>query len=280
MTTETDKIEADINRSRHALNDTIEALGGKLTPGQIIDEAMGLFQGQAGQFTANLGRQVRDNPLPILLIAAGAALLFTNKGKSANSAASSGLSVEDWHADGRYSALEAARSSVIREDAEEESAWSHRLHEVEAKALGLKQDAGEAIDAFKDRVKSAAEALGKAASGVREKMTSGYSHAAHAITGGAAGVSHFAADQAEHVKHAAGDMKHKAQDFYSDNPLAAGALGVAIGALIGASAPLTSVERDGLEGVADAAKRKTAELAGRGARAAETLASKAVSAIH
>jgi hypothetical protein len=57
MTQETDKIEADINRSRHALNDTIEQLGGKLSPGQILDEALGLAKGQAGEFTANLGRQ-------------------------------------------------------------------------------------------------------------------------------------------------------------------------------------------------------------------------------
>ena len=61
--TETDKIEAEINRSRHALNDTIEQLGGKLSPGQIVDEALGLAQGQLGQFTANLGRTARDNPI-------------------------------------------------------------------------------------------------------------------------------------------------------------------------------------------------------------------------
>ena len=38
--TEPDQIEQDINRSRHALNDTIEQLGGKLSPGQIVDEAI------------------------------------------------------------------------------------------------------------------------------------------------------------------------------------------------------------------------------------------------
>jgi len=40
MTQETDKIEADINRSRHALNDTIEQLGGKPAPG--VGFAIGL----------------------------------------------------------------------------------------------------------------------------------------------------------------------------------------------------------------------------------------------
>ena len=72
--TETDQIEQDIN-SRHALNDTIEQLGGKLSPGQIVDEAMGLMQGQFGKLGANLGRQVRDNPIPLLLIGAGIGML-------------------------------------------------------------------------------------------------------------------------------------------------------------------------------------------------------------
>ena len=97
MTAETDRIEADINRSRHALNDTIEQLGGKLSPGQMLDEALGLAQGQAGQFTGNLGRQVRDNPLPVLLIGAGIGMLFMNRhnhggsGRRGQSATRSGM---------------------------------------------------------------------------------------------------------------------------------------------------------------------------------------------
>jgi len=79
MTEETDRLEADINRSRHALNDTIEQLGGKLSPGQMLDEALGLAKGQAGQFTANVGRQMRDNPIPVLLIGAGIGMLFLNR---------------------------------------------------------------------------------------------------------------------------------------------------------------------------------------------------------
>ena len=51
MSMETDRIEADLNQSRHRLNDTLEALGHKLSPGQMVDEVLGLAQGQAGEFT-------------------------------------------------------------------------------------------------------------------------------------------------------------------------------------------------------------------------------------
>lgn len=277
MTNETDKIEAEINRSRHALNDTIEALGGKLTPGQIVDEVMGLLKGQAGQLTANLGRQVRDNPLPLILIA-GAALLFMSK--SNHGQAHSSFAAEDHETETQFIALEAARLSVKRDSEEDESAWSHRLHEVEAKALGLKQDAGEAIDAFKQRVKDAGDTLGKTAAGIRDRISTGYASATKAVGDGASAASHFVSSQAHNAKQAAGNLNHEAQDLYADNPLAAGAVGVAVGALIGALTPLSSVERDNLAGVADLAKDKGGNLAEQGARVVQGIADKAVAALH
>ena len=42
MSMETDRIEADLNESRHRLNDTLSALGSKLSPGQMLDEVLGL----------------------------------------------------------------------------------------------------------------------------------------------------------------------------------------------------------------------------------------------
>src|SRR5262245_5848849 len=86
MSYETDRIEADIDESRHRLNDTIDALGDKLSPGQVVDEVLGLAQGQVGQMAANLGRQVRDNPLPTLLIGAGIVALMMSSTRQDDSA--------------------------------------------------------------------------------------------------------------------------------------------------------------------------------------------------
>jgi hypothetical protein len=264
MTADTDRIEAEINRSRHALNDTIEQLGGKLSPGQILDEALGLAQGQAGKFTANLGRQVRDNPLPILLIGAGIGMLFMNKGHD-HQAVHPGMSHEEWKEEQRFRKLEEGRSGLSRLVGETQEAFSHRLHEVEAKALELKQDAGEAIDAFKARVTRTAEGLALRAKSIRDKMSAG-----------AAATAHFAKEQAHNLKEGLGEAKHKTQAFYDEYPLAAGAIGVAIGAIIGAAAPLSSVERENLQGVADAAAKAGADLAEKGARAVD----KAANALH
>lgn len=268
MTEETDRIEADINRSRHALNDTIEQLGGKLSPGQILDEALGLAKGQAGQFTANLGRQARDNPIPILLMAAGVGMMFMNR-NNGHAHGSSAVSPDDWRHEQRFRKLEGARSGLSKMVDETQEAFSHRLHEAEAMALDLKQHAGEAIDSFKARVKSAGETLSHTAEGIRQRMKAGAAQAAH-----------FVSDQAHNIKAGAGDVKHKAQDFYEEYPLAAGAIGMAIGALIGSTAPLSSLERDNLQGAAGAAAKAGADLAEKGAHAVQRAADKAANALH
>lgn len=262
MTAETDKIEQDINRSRHALNDTIEQLGGKLSPGQIVDEALGLARGQLGSLTANLGKQVRDNPLPLLLIGAGIGMLVLNRGGQGRQPS---LSEDDWRAEHHFRKVEQARASVTRGVDETEHGFSHRLHEAQAAALDLKQHAGEAVDAFKARVTRTVEGMERRALNVRDSVQAGFSKA------GA-----YVGEQAKNVGAMAADAKDRAGAFYNDNPLAAGSLGLAIGALLGSLAPLSSVEREGLQGVADKATRTAADMAERGADAVQKAASNIV----
>jgi ElaB/YqjD/DUF883 family membrane-anchored ribosome-binding protein len=256
--TETDKIEADINRSRHALNDTIEQLGGKLSPGQIVDEALGLAQGQVGAFTANLGRQVRDNPVPLLLIGAGIGMLMMNARKDHQAEQ---ISDEDWRNEHHFRKVEHVRANSPRIDNETDEAYSHRLHEAHASALDLKQHAGEAVDAFKARVTRTIEGMERRAMSVRDSMQSGMSKAGT-----------YASEQARNVGAMAANAKDQAGAFYDGNPLAAGAIGLAVGALLGSLAPLSNIERDSLHGVADKAARTAADLAERGADAVQKAA--------
>jgi ElaB/YqjD/DUF883 family membrane-anchored ribosome-binding protein len=263
MSMETDRIEADVNESRHRLNDTLAALGDKLSPGQMLDEVMGLAQGQAGDFAKKLGTQVKDNPLPALLIAAGVGLLLMNRSGSGQTGQS--LSDDDWHAERRHRALEEARWSVSRIAGETEAAFEERIHQAQAAALGLKQKAGEAVHEFKARVGQTVESAREAAEGVRQRASQMLSGAKRAV-----------AHQAENLGQRASDARHKAENFYDETPLAAGAIAVAVGALIGASTPLSRTERDTLGGVADKAARAGADLAERGARKVEEAVERAV----
>lgn len=255
MSYETDRIEADINESRHRLNDTIEKLGDKISPGQILDEIMGLAQGQAGQFTANLGRQVRDNPLPAVLIGAGVLTLLMNKRSEPSQSFSNG----------HWDKLEEARWRTPRLANESDDAFSERLHGAYAAALDLKQDASEAIDGFKARVQQAVSSIERSA------HRAGHS-AGHVLSQ----AKNFAGDQVRHVGEGAANARHAAANFYDENPVVTGAIAIAIGAIVGAAAPLSSMEREALDDVAGSAVEAGAKVARKGADMVE----KAASPVH
>src|SRR3712207_1154829 len=74
--TDTRHIERELEDTRSRLDATIDALQQKLSPGQMVDQAVTYFKEGGGvEFTHNLGRTVRDNPLPVLLIGASIAWL-------------------------------------------------------------------------------------------------------------------------------------------------------------------------------------------------------------
>jgi hypothetical protein len=281
MTTETDRIEQDIAQSRTALNDTIERLGGKLSPGQIVDEVMGLAKGQFGQFTANMGKQVRDNPIPLLLIGAGVGMYLMNHNKHPQP------KDDDWRAEHHYRKLEQIRADFTRNAGETDDAYELRLHDEHARALELKQQHDEDHESFRSRVKNTVQGLERRAAWVRDSVAGGFSKAGHFMhdqtrhMGDMMGsakhkIGDFAGDAKHKITDAAGMAKHGAIDMYDQNPLAAGAVGVAIGALLGALAPLSSLERQKLQGVADEAMKAGADLAERGAAKVEKAAASIV----
>lgn len=76
MNTSAQEAEREVEASRARLDETVDALKGKLTPGQMFDEMSRSFAGSSGgEMFANFGSQIRHNPLPLALIGAGVALL-------------------------------------------------------------------------------------------------------------------------------------------------------------------------------------------------------------
>jgi ElaB/YqjD/DUF883 family membrane-anchored ribosome-binding protein len=298
MSMETDRIEDDVNQSRHRLNETLSELGSKLSPGQMLDEGIGLLQGQAGRFAGQLGRQVRDNPLPVLLIGAGVAWLVVSSRQ--NAAHRAERDSEDLYHQRRYRTIEEARWATPRMPSETDEAYEERVHQAYTQALGLKQLAGEAAHEFKERVKRTVEGiqyaatrtgsrisrtfkgtgrrLGGALSGTKERLGATYAGTRQRLDGLASNtgerISHLASDarhlaeeQAQRLGHAAEEARYRAERFYDETPLAAGAIALAVGALVGSLTPLSSPERRTLRGVADTAVNKGADLAERGIRA-------------
>ena len=64
-------LEREIDHTRAQMNQTLGALERRLTPGQIVDEAVGLFREHGRDFAANLGSSIKENPVPAILAAVG-----------------------------------------------------------------------------------------------------------------------------------------------------------------------------------------------------------------
>lgn len=80
------EIQRDIERTRAEMSHTIDALQERLSPGQLVDQAIWhLRQGElatsANDFAANLGRTIRDNPVPVVLIGTGLIWLLIASGR-------------------------------------------------------------------------------------------------------------------------------------------------------------------------------------------------------
>jgi Protein of unknown function (DUF3618) len=88
MGTDSDELERQAREARAQMTGTLNELRGRMTPGQMVDQVADYArEGPAADFIRNLGREVRENPLPLTLIAAGVAWLIVASGRSAHARA-------------------------------------------------------------------------------------------------------------------------------------------------------------------------------------------------
>jgi ElaB/YqjD/DUF883 family membrane-anchored ribosome-binding protein len=236
---ETEQIKAQIEATRNQMGETIDAIQERLSLANISeqvsetvsnaietakDTAYDATIGKAVNFMKNVGdgvthsgtfRTIRNNPFPLALIGVGAGLLvyqsFSNRGFF--------------------------RKGNGRDH--------DRYYE--------REDIGRGGSTFDSARKSVGEVTGKAYEGVTDKASAAFESVSHAagtayegVAGavsnaytGAGDIAHRAYDRAGEV----GTIAHEKYDQYLDeNPLALGALAVAVGAAVGFAIPSTPYE--------------------------------------
>lgn len=220
--TDTHGIERDLEHTRARLDATLDALQQKLSPGQMVDEAMNWFrQGDGAEFTRNFGRSVRDNPVPLALIGAGIGWLIINSGRSRERGrddrwedrygydadraryASSGYGTTAYagseagtlpdasmpYEAAAYEDLATrardAGARVERQTDDTDDSYRERVYSAKASVLGVTRQAGEALSGFVERVEAALES---AADRFRRMASQGTSRAGDAARQGRAGL--------------------------------------------------------------------------------------------
>jgi len=78
-----EQLEQEADHTRVQLTRTLEELRARLTPGLVIEQVVDYArEGPAAEFFRNLGREVRENPLPLVLIGIGIAWLMVASSRS------------------------------------------------------------------------------------------------------------------------------------------------------------------------------------------------------
>ena len=103
-TTETrdpSELEREASAIRADMDRTLDALERKFSPGQMLDRSVGYLRDHGADLARNVGDTVKQNPIPVLLTAAGLAWLVTSsiRSRSATSADMYGDPYGDDHGD-------------------------------------------------------------------------------------------------------------------------------------------------------------------------------------
>lgn len=219
------QLEREVDRQREHIGGLVDALESKLSPGEIFERVLSYGKGGGSEFVGNLGNTVKANPVPALLTAAGLVWLYASSNSSSHASHSrhayvtGGGAGTGLHGAGMQGA--GMQGASTRD--------THGTHGRDSDHGGVGERLREARDGISDRMEHASESM---------------SH----LKDRASDMTHDAMDSARDRTRQVNDGFHH---MLEDNPLAVGAIGIAVGALLGALLPSTRKEDELLGATSD-----------------------------
>lgn len=129
------EIEAEINHTRAELSETLDAISHKLSPGELVDQALGYLRGP-NEFVGNLSDSVKRNPIPVALVGIGLSWLMIS-GREGSMPSTGSESESAGHGLGlgeRVSGVKERVKSGTQQMRAQVGEMSERLHERSARA--------------------------------------------------------------------------------------------------------------------------------------------------
>ena len=207
-------LEREIDQTRANMDRTLGALERKFSPGQLLDQAMEFARENGGEFANNLGRSVKENPVPALLTAVGIAWMVASSNRPKPALADA---YDDHYARDDFNAVDFDDRGYGDDAGHQNEGLTDKAQRLKASAEGTLSGAGQ-------RVKSAAQRARRKLTGTKDTVSAGLRR-----TSGNAQV------QTQRVREGFNSL-------LTEQPLLLGALGIAVGAAIGAALPPTEQE--------------------------------------
>ncbi|WP_459629302.1 DUF3618 domain-containing protein [Alsobacter sp. R-9] len=268
-----DEIARDVESSRARVTETLDELKARMSPGQLLDEMLAYTKGAGGEFLSNAGRAARDNPLPVLLVGAGLALLATSRGGASDSRS---RSYRSYTRDRGYMYGDDGRSYGYGEDGEGEPGILDRVgatasgvaSSVSDAASRVSEAASSGVRRTRDTMGHVADTVGGAASAASEagsEMARRTAHAASSVRDTLASTTDYARraihDRRDDLAWAGSNVWRRATQVMEEQPLAVGALGLLVGAALGSILPRSRVEDAWMGEYAEEARHQALEMA-------------------
>lgn len=255
------QIARELDERRERLRGKIDDLSQQIRPEQLWKSAQAALTGSGGgEFAGNLGRSLRDNPLPVALVGAGIAWMIagqSGKDKSREPAAAS-----------RF----AGRPANIDPDTGPLSYGSGELRNGMSRDSEQQNATGD-DNRFGDRVSQAGERVEQSLAKTRHGVQEGLSTVSDAAR------EQFSDAQAQ-SRQAVSDMSEKLRDGFRANPVVF-ALGTATAAaVVGALLPRTRREDEVLGSYADQAREDVREASKSALDKASDIAEKTVETVR
>ncbi len=296
------KIRKDIASTRADMDATLNAIGERLHPRNMIDDVVDLFRGQSATFVSageKLLGKVKKHPLPTALISAGVVWLLVENGKRGKRkqqqtgeeppavAAPPPLSAGDLSTGGPagpdpHGRPRSARTRPLGSEEDYTSEDEMRDKEFDSESSLGESNGGRAARAgrrvrsaaagIKDSASSAVGRMRDAGRSVRETASQAARPVASRTSSAVNRARAWSEDVSDRVKDRASRGYDKAANTAAEHPLAVGLGAVATGVLIGLLIPRTRREDELMGAESDAFRSEVSdagrEVFARGKRAA------------
>lgn len=268
-----EEIESDIERTRADFSSTIEAIQQKLTPSELKNQAVDYaLSTTPGAVSVGLVNMVRENPIPVAMIGIGFAWLLaasrqptTYVAGTRRRAGRRGTAYPDMETAAYDSTFDTTTGSVRSRGVVRSSystgrgtgdgMLSRAISKVSETAQGLRSKASETAHDLKSKASETAQGLKSKAGDVSQRLSSTASDMSGRVQyagQNARSRLHETAHSSQARMSEMGDMSkeqyYRAKDSVSqvldEQPLIVGALGIAIGAALGATLPSTRRENE------------------------------------
>lgn len=268
------EVEREVQQSRAKVERTLDQIQDRLSPGELVDQAVTYLRRSGGsEFARNLGQSVKHNPMPIALVAVGLAWMMMSGRRTDDH----GLGRSDYwdddfvewdddlvgdepQASPVYSTVHRPLSGGAAESWNGERDLGHVGDDDHGD--GVADRAWDTLRRGQDRADELVDRARGAASDAAEGVTARTGAISRKARQSMASARHGVRDARAHAARYGRRARQGMLETFYQQPLVLGALGVAVGAALGAALPPTDAEDELMGDTSDRIKRR-AEATGR-----------------